>query len=142
MSLDPQKRRLLSQQRNERAHLLAQLEQLDAEYSKDLELINQRTRAKALRRESDRRHRQSADKDMWEILNDVVEVIHTYTWGKSVTGICTKKYTRRRQDILEDLRDLDNDHRKERIKIRYRNPPDVEERPPHFQTDSPHFDMS
>ena len=136
------KRQLLSQQHDERAQILTDLEQLDADYSRDIENIRRQTRANVFRHEISREQRRTEDKDLWEYLNDMVELVYMYTWRKSETGICTRRYLRRRQVIVEDLRDLEAQHRKERIKTRFKSPPVGEETLKSAKVNAPRFFMS
>jgi len=137
------KRQLLSEQHDERAKRLAELDQLNADYSKDFEDIRRRVREKKFIQEFSREDRYPQDKDIWEYLNNIVEDIHLYTWRKCATGICTRKYQRKRQILEEELRDLDAHHRKERIRLRYGHPTNADdENPSNFKTPSPRFFMS
>ncbi len=62
MELAPQKRQLLTQQHDERAALLADLEQLQADYHKELEHVRRQARKKAFTREITRARRYHEEK--------------------------------------------------------------------------------
>ena len=142
VKLASHKRQLLSQQHDERAQILTDLEKLDADYSRDIENIRRQTRANVFRHEISREQRRTEDKDLWEYLNDMVEFVYMYTWRKSETGIFQRRYLRRRLVILEDLRDLDTHHRKERIKTRFKSRPVDEEPLKSTKVNAPRFFMS
>lgn len=125
MELAPQKRQLLTQQHDERAALLADLEQLQADYLKDLEEIRRQVRKKVFTREITRTRRYHEEKSFWEYLNNLVENIHVFTWRKTVTTSCTANYQRKRYLLEQELRDQQAHHRKERIILRYNTPSEV-----------------
>ena len=125
MELAPQKRQLLTQQHDERAALLADLEQLQADYLKDLEEIRRQVRKKVFTREITRTRRYHEEKSFWEYLNNLVENIHVFTWRKTVTTSCTANYQRKRYLLEQELRDQQAHHRKERIILRYNTPSKV-----------------
>ncbi|WP_447969801.1 hypothetical protein [Nitrospira sp. M1] len=136
------KRQLLSQQNDERTKLLAELDKLNADYSKEFEDIRRHAREKKFIHEISRAHRYAENKDIWEYLNNIVEDIHLYTWRKCASGICTRKFQRNRQILEEDLRDLDAHHRKQRIRLRYESPSEVKQQPTPIKPPSPRFFMS
>jgi len=125
VELAPQKRQLLTQQHDERAALLADLEQLQADYLKDLEEIRRQVRKKVFTREITRTRRYHEEKSFWEYLNNLVENIHVFTWRKTVTTSCTANYQRKRYLLEQELRDQQAHHRKERIILRYNTPSEV-----------------
>ena len=125
MELAPQKRQLLTQQHDARAVLLAALEQLQAEYHKELEQIRRQVRKKTFTREITRARRYHEEKSFWEYVNNLVEDIHVYTWRKMVVVSCTDTYQRRRYLLEQELRDQQALHRKERITLRYDSPSEV-----------------
>ncbi len=125
MELAPQKRQLLTQQHDELAVLLAALEQLQANYHKELEHFRRQARKKVFTREITRVRRYHEEKSFWEYLNNLVENIHLYTWRKTVVASCTAKYQRQRYLLEQDLRDQQALHRKERITLRYDSPSEV-----------------
>lgn len=125
MELAPQKRQLLTQQHDECAVLLSALEQLQAEYHKELEHIRRQVRKKAFIREITRTRRYHEEKSFWEYVNNLVEDIHVYTWRKMVVVSCTDTYKRRRYLLEQELRDQQALHRKERITLRYDSPSEV-----------------
>ena len=133
MELAPQKRQLLTQQHDERAKLLAELDQLNADYSKELERCRRHARKKAFTHEITRAHRYPEDKGFWEYLNNIVEDIHLYTWRKTAIAQCASKYQRKQQMIEEELRDLNAQHRKERISLRYLRPSEVDKHQPNIK---------
>ena len=132
MVLAPNKRQLLTQQHDERATLLSALEDLNADYSKKLEYLRGRARQKAFTYEITRARRYPENKSPWEYLNNILEIAHLYTWRKTVVAICKSKYQRQRQMLEEELRDLEAQHRKERIRIRYESPSEIEEPQPNI----------
>jgi len=142
VEMAPQKRQLLTQQHDEYATLLAELEQLNAKQSKDLEKCRRQVRKKRYIHEITRAHRYPEDKSFWEYLNNIVEDIHLFTFRKSAIAQCTSKYQRKRQVLEEELRDLKAQHRKERISLRYESPSEVDEQPPNIKASSPRFFMS
>ena len=119
MELAPQKRQLLTQQHDERAALVADLEQLQADYHKELEHVRRQARKKAFTREITRARRYHEEKNVWEYLNNLIEDIHLFTWRKTVTASCTANYQRKRYLLEQELRDQQAHHRKERITLRY-----------------------
>ncbi len=125
MELAPRKRQLFTQQHDERAVLLAALEQLQAEYHKELEQIRRQVRKKTFTREITRARRYHEEKSFWEYVNNLVEDIHVYTWRKMVVVSCTDTYQRRRYLLEQELRDQQALHRKERITLRYDSPSEV-----------------
>ena len=125
MELAPRKRQLLSLQHDERAVLVAALEQLQAEYHKELEHVRRQVRKKTFTREITRTRRYHEEKSFWEYVNNLVEDIHLYTWRKMVVVSCTDTYQRRRYLLEQELRDQQALHRKERITLRYDNPSEV-----------------
>jgi len=125
VELAPRKRQLLTQQHDERAVLLAALEQLQAEYHKELEQIRRQVRKKTFTREITRARRYHEEKSFWEYVNNLVEDIHVYTWRKTVVVSCTDTYQRRRYLLEQELRDQQALHRKERITLRYDSPSEV-----------------
>lgn len=125
MELAPRKRQLLTQQHDERAALLAALEQLQGEYHKELEQIRRQVRKKAFTREITRTRRYHEEKSFWEYVNNLIEDIHVYTWRKMVVVTCTDTYQRRRYLLEQELRDQQALHRKERITLRYDSPSKV-----------------
>lgn len=139
MELAPDKRQLLLQQHAECAKLLAALDQLNANYHKDLEHYRRQARKKAFTREITRAHRYPEDKSFWEYLNNIVEDIHLFTWQKTVTAACTAQYQRKRQVLEEEIRDLRAQHRKERIALRYENPSEIDEPPTNLRSQPPRF---
>jgi len=125
VELAPRKRQLFTQQHDERAVLLAALEQLQAEYHKELEQIRRQVRKKTFTREITRARRYHEEKSFWEYVNNLVEDIHVYTWRKMVVVSCTDTYQRRRYLLEQELRDQQALHRKERITLRYDSPSEV-----------------
>jgi 2'-5' RNA ligase len=125
VELAPRKRQLLTQQHDERAVLLAALEQLQSEYHKELEQIRRQVRKKTFTREITRARRYHEEKSFWEYVNNLVEDIHVYTWRKMVVVSCTDTYQRRRYLLEQELRDQQALHRKERITLRYDSPSEV-----------------
>ena len=139
MELALDKRQLLSQQHDECAKLRAALDQLNAEYHKDLEHFRRQARKKAFTREITRAHRYLENKSFWEYVNNMVEDIHLFTWRKTVTAACTAKYQRKRQVLEEEIRDLQVQHRKERIALRYNRPSEVDKPSTNLRTEPPRF---
>ena len=125
MELAPQKRQLLTHQQDERAALLAALDQLHVDYRKELERYRRQVRKKAYTREITRAHRYHKDKSFWEYLNNIVENIHLFTWRKTVIASCTADYQRKLYLLEQELRDQQAHHRKERIILRYDSPSEV-----------------
>ena len=125
MELAPKKRQLLTQQHDELAGLLADLEQLQADYHKELEHVRRQARKKAFTREITRARRYHEEKSVWDYLNNLIEDIHLFTWRKTVTASCTANYQRKRYLLEQELRDQQAHHRKERITLRYNTPSEV-----------------
>ena len=119
MELAPEKRQLHTQQHDERAEIHDALKQLEADFSKDLERIRQQVRKKSFVQEITRARRYHEEKSVWEYLNNIVESIHGFTWEKTATAICTADYQQKRLVLERELRELDAQHRKERIILRY-----------------------
>ena len=129
MELAPSKRQLLAQQHAERAKLHTELDQLNANQSKDLERCRRQVRNKKFIHEITRAHRYPEDKSFWEYLNNIVEDVHMFTLRKTMIAQCTSKYQRKRQLLEEELRDLQAQHRKERVNLRYESRSEVDEHP-------------
>lgn len=127
MELAPEKQQLHAQQRDERAELQAALDQLQAEYQKDLEQVRRQVRKKAFTQEITRARRYHEEKSVWEYLNNVVEDIHLFTWRKTAVASCTGNYQQKRYGLEKEFRELDAEHRKERITLRYDRPTKSEE---------------
>ena len=119
MELAPEKRQLRSQQRDERAEIHGALKQLEAEFSKDLERIRRQVRKKSFIQEITWARRYHEGKSVWEYLNNIVESIHGFTWERTATAICITEYQQKRSVLERELRELDSQHRKERIILRY-----------------------
>ncbi len=119
MELIPEKRQLHAQQHDERAEIHDALKQLEAKFFKDLERIRRQVRKKSFVREITRARRYHEEKSMWEYFNNVVESIHGFTWDKTATAICTADYQQKRLVLERELQELDAQHRKERIILRY-----------------------
>jgi hypothetical protein len=128
VELAPEKQQLHAQQRDERAERLAALDHLQAEYHQELEHYRRQVRKKAFTHEITRARRYHEEKSFWEYLNNIVEDIHLFTWRKTVTASCTDNYQRKRYRLEQELRELDAQHRKERIILRYDRPIKSEER--------------
>ncbi len=127
MELAPEKQQLLAQQHDERAKLLAALDHLQAEYHKELEQYRRQVRKKAFTHEITRGRRYHEEKSFWEYVNNLVEDIHLFTWRKTVTASCSDNYQWKLYRLEQELRDLDAQHRKERIILRYDRPSKSEE---------------
>ena len=138
MELAPEKQKLHAQQRNERAELLDTFDRLQAEYHKEQEHYRRQRRKKAFNHEITRARRYHEEKSFWEYLNNIVEDIHLFTWSKTVTATCTANYQQQCRRLEQKLRELDAQHRKERITLRYDLPAKSEERGPNVQPPEPH----
>lgn len=119
VKLASEKQQLHAQQRRERAELLAALDQLQATHRKELEEYRGQARKKALTQEITRDRRYHEEKSVWEYLNNIVEVIHLYTWKKTVIAICCANYQQQYRQLEQECRELEAQHRKERIALRY-----------------------
>lgn len=138
MELAPEKQQLHAQQRDERAELLAALDQLEDEYHKELEHCRRQVRKKAFNQDITRSRRYHEEKSFWEYLNNIVEDIHLFTWRKTVTASCTANYQQNYYRLEQDLRELDAQHRKERITLRYDLPIKSEVHGQDSQSPDPH----
>ncbi len=141
VELAPEKRQLHIQQHDERAELLAALDRLQADYHKELEGYRRQVRNKTFIHEITRARRYHEEKSVWEYLNNVVEDIHLFTWRKTVTASCSDNYHRKRYLLEQELRDLDAQHRKERIILRYAQPVMSDEHSSDGQTPDPHASL-
>ena len=137
MELAAEKRQLLTDQKNERAKVLARIENLNAAYQKELEYFLRQQRRKAFTQEITRARRAREEKTIWEYLNTIVERIHLFTWHKTVTTLCTEKYHRKRLSLEEELQDQDAQHRKARLALRYRPSFEIDHDPPNFEVERP-----
>lgn len=138
MELAPEKQQLHAQQRNERAELQAALDQLQADYQRDLGKVQAQVRKKAFTHEITRARRYHEEKSVWEYLNNIVEDIHLFTWRKTAIATCTDDYQQNRYRLERELRDLDSQHRKERIILRYDCSTKSEAGGPDVQPSEPH----
>ncbi len=118
---------------------MVDLEQLEADYHKAIQEIHQKTRNKRFNQSITRSHRYHEEKSIWEYLNNIVEDIHLFTWRKTVIASCTDTYKQKRFLLEEELRDLDSQHRNERITLRFRQPTNSEEHPQDGQSREPHI---
>jgi len=141
VELAPEKLQLHTQQRDERAELLAALAHLQAEYHKELQCYRRQVRKKAFTHEITRARRYHEEKNFWEYLNNIVEDIHLFTWRKTVTASCMHQYQQKRYLLEQELRGLDAQHRKERIILRYAQPFSSEEHGSEWQTTEPHVSL-
>ena len=82
---------------------------------------------KAFTQEITRARRYHDEKSVWEYLNNVVEDIHLFTWRKTAVASCTGNYQQKRYGLEKEFRELDAEHRKERITLRYDRPTKSEE---------------
>ncbi len=139
MELAPEKQQLHAHQHEERAALLAALDSLEADYHKEVESCRRQVRKKKFTHAITRARRYHEEKSVWEYVNNLVEDIHLFTWQKTVMGACTTKYQQERQLLERDLRDLDAEHRKERIILRYAHPPRQEETESTMPSPNPHL---
>lgn len=119
MELAPEKRQLHTQQRDERAELQGALDQLQADFHRELGKVQAEVRKKAFTHEITRARRYHEEKSIWEYLNNIVEDIHLFTWRKTAIATCTDDYQQNRCRLERELRNLDSQHRKERIILRY-----------------------
>lgn len=119
MELAPEKRQLLTQHSDERAPLLAALEQLHAEHLKDLETIRRQVRKKRFTRAITRARRYHEGTSFWEYVNNIVEEVHLFTWQKAAVAICTAVHQQKQYQLEAELRDQTAQHRNERITLRY-----------------------
>lgn len=122
MELAPEKRQLLAQHSDERAPLLAALEQLDAQYLIDLEKIRAQVRKKRFNRAISRAHRYHEGPGLWEYVNNIVEDVHLFTWRKAAVATCTAIYHQKQFQLGAELREQTAQHRNERITLRYNLP--------------------
>jgi len=122
VELAPEKQQLHAQQREERAALLAALEQLEAHYLKDLEKIRAQVRKKRFTQAISRARRYHEGTGFWEYVNNVVEDVHLFTWKKTAVATCTVDYQRKQYQLEAELRDQTAQHRNERITLRYTLP--------------------
>ena len=122
MELAPEKQQLHAQQREERAALLSALEQLHAQYLKDLEKIRAQVRKKRFATAISRARRYHEGIGFWEYLNNIVEDVHLFTWKKTAVATCTAEYQRKQYQLEVELRDQLAQHRNERITLRYSLP--------------------
>lgn len=122
VELAPEKQQLHAQQREERAALLAALEQLEAQYLKDLEKIRAQVRKKRFTQAISRARRYHEGIGFWEYVNNIVEDVHLFTWKKTAVATCTAEYQRKQYQLETELRDQLAQHRNERITLRYSLP--------------------
>ena len=118
---------------------MAALDQLQADYHQELEHLRRQVRKKAFTHEITRARRYHEEKSFWEYLNNLVEDIHLFTWRKTATASCTDSYQRRRFLLEQELRNLEAQHRKERIILRYDRPSKSAEYGPDVQRTAPNF---
>lgn len=138
MELAPEKQQLHAQQRDERAELQSALDQLQTDYHKDLGEVQAQVRKKVFTHEITRARRYHEEKSIWEYLNNIVEDIHLFTWRKTAIATCADNYQQNRSQLERKLRDLDSQHRKERIILRYDYSAKTEARCPDEQPHDPH----
>ena len=122
MELAPEKQQLHAQQREERAALLSALEQLEAQYLKDLEKIRAQVRKKRFTQAISRASRYHEGTGFWEYVNNMVEGVHLFTWKKAAVATCTADYQRKQYQLEAELRDQLAQHRNDRITLRYTLP--------------------
>ena len=122
MELAPEKQQLHAQQREERAELLAALEQLETQYLKDLEKIRAQVRKKRFTQAISRARRYHEGTGFWEYVNNMVEDVHLFTWKKTAVATCTADYQRKQYQLEAELRDQLAQHRNDRITLRYTLP--------------------
>ena len=123
---------------DERAELQAALDQLEAEFQKDLERVQRQVRKKAFTREITRARRYHEEKSIWEYVNNIVEDIHLFTWRKTAIASCTNNFHQKRHQLEQEFRELDAQHRKERIFLRYSLPTEGEDHGQDVQSPEPH----
>ena len=116
---------------------MAALDQLQAEYYQELEQLRRQVRKKAFTHEITRARRYHEEKSFWEYLNNLVEDVHLFTWRKTATASCTASYQRKRFLLVQELRDLEARHRKERIILRYNRPLKIAQHGTDVQTTAP-----
>ncbi len=142
MELAPEKQQLHAQQRNERAELQSALDKLQADYQRDLGAVQTQVRQKVFTHEITRARRYHEEKSVWEYLNNIVEDIHLFTWRKTAIATCTDNYQQNRYRLEREFRELDAQHRKERIILRYSQPTKSEDPAPDGQSPEPHCFLS
>ena len=60
-----------------------------------------------------------AEKSFWEYLNAIIEPMYWFIWKQAMISACTKKHHRLRQELKRDLLDLEAQHLKEQVALRY-----------------------